>query len=110
MTSPARAEGQLAAFLLRPAWARVDRLVVVVDVSLVSVLSVEVDMRDMSMGQRGMVMLVAVPGSQMFERASRLTPVVRDVPMLVLVDHRLVRMFVELLICHRRLPVREVLR
>ena len=82
----------------------------VVDVSLVSVLSVEVEMRDMSMGHRGMVMLVAVPGSQMFERASRLTPVVSDVPMLVLVDHRLVRMFVELLICHRRLPVREVLR
>lgn len=43
----------------------------VVDVSLASVLSVEVDMRDMGMGERGMVMLVAVPGSQMFERASR---------------------------------------
>jgi hypothetical protein len=106
MTSPARAEGQLAAFLLCPVWARVDRLVVVVDVSLVSVLSVEVEMRDMSMGQRGMVMLVAVPGSQMFERASRLSPVVRDVPMLVLVDHRLVRMLVELLICHRPPPDR----
>ena len=84
--------------------AGVDRLVVVVDVSLASVLSVEVDMRDMRMGDRGMVMLVAVPGSQMFERASRLTPVVSDVPMLVLVDHRLVRMLVELLLCHRPPP------
>ena len=58
--------------------AGVDRLVVVVDVSLASVLSVEVDMRDMRMGDRGMVMLVAVPGSQMFERARGLAPVVRD--------------------------------
>jgi hypothetical protein len=38
-------------------------------------LGVEVDMRDMRMGDRGMVMLVAVSGSQMFERARRLTPV-----------------------------------
>jgi hypothetical protein len=78
----------------------------VVDVRLASVLSVEVDMRNMGMGERGMVMLVAVSGSQMFERASRLAPVVRDVPMLVLVDHRLVRVLVELLLCHRSPPDR----
>jgi hypothetical protein len=78
---------------------------------LASVLSVEVDMRNMSMGERGMVMLVAVPGSQVFERSSGLTPVVSDVPMLVLVDHRLVRMLVELLICHcRLLTMRGMLR
>lgn len=74
--------------------------------TLARVLSVEVDMRDMGMGERGMVMLVAVPGSQMFERARRLAPVVGDVPMLVLVDHRLVRMLVEVLLCHRSPPDR----
>jgi hypothetical protein len=96
----------MSRFPAPPALAGGDRLVVVVDVSLASVLGVKVDMRDMGMGQRGMVMLVAVPGSQMFERASRLAPVVRDVPMLVLVDHRLVRVFVELLLCHRPPPDR----
>ena len=55
-----------------------------------------------------MVVLVAVSGSQMFERASRIAPVVRDVPMLVLVDHRLVRVLVELLLCHRPPPDRCV--
>ena len=99
-----RAEGQLAAFLLRLALAGVDWLVVVVDMSLARVLGVEIDMRDMGVGQRGMVMLVAVPGREMFERASRLAPVVRDVPMLVLVDHCLVRVLVELLVCHRWPP------
>ena len=78
----------------------------VVDVRLARVLSDEVDMRDMSMSHRGMVVLVAVSGRQMFECASCLTPVVSDVPMLVLVDHRVVRMLVELLICHRSPPDR----
>jgi hypothetical protein len=91
--------------------AGVDRLIVVVDVSLARVLSVEVDMQDMRMGDRGMVMLVAVPGSQMFERARRLAPVVSNVPMLVLVDHRLVRVLVEVLLCHRPPPaLRELHR
>ena len=86
--------------------AGVDWLVGVVDMSFTRVLGVEVDMRDMGVGQRGMVMLVAVPGGEMFERASRLTPVMRDVPMLVLVDHCLVRVLVELLLCHRWPPQR----
>ena len=53
----------ISRFPAPPALTGVDRLVVVVDVSLASVLSVEVDMRDMGMGEGGMVMLVAVPGS-----------------------------------------------
>ena len=62
------------------------RLVVVVYMSLVGMLAVNVDVRHVRMGERRMIMLVAVPRGQVFERARSLAPVMCHVPVLVLMD------------------------
>jgi hypothetical protein len=63
--------------------------VVVVHVGFTGMLGVEVDVANMGVADRGVVVLVAVAGGEVLERPRGVAPVVGDVPVFVVV-HRCV--------------------
>src|SRR5690606_4709723 len=74
---------------------------------LAPVLVLEVLVRDVAVGHRGVVVLVGVLPAEVLEPARHPPVVVRDVPVLVVVDHGVVAVLLELhlvVLGHRCLP------